>query len=281
MLVKSGVNKRNTIKKIGKAKADADYQINRKQKIAASRAYSKANYDLDPEKKKAASRTYSKASYSSEPGKKKAASRAYSKARYSIEPQKKNSSTRAYYSSKKESLCAFRRDKYALSEPKSVAKDAYIKDLKNSLLSNPEVKSKLIESFKKQLTVVKKVTGKAVCSVAAKKLVTKALQVRKEHAGSLLKVVKTVQSIQIKGAEDFGEGCHTVSTEPYFYDSAYEPLKRDYALPIDEYGKCVLANEITDDDKTTKRSSKPKPMKWACTIECKKLNDDEVRACHY
>ena len=37
-------------KKVGKAKANVDYQINRKQ-ITASRAYSKANYDLQPEKK--------------------------------------------------------------------------------------------------------------------------------------------------------------------------------------------------------------------------------------
>ena len=40
----------------------------------------------------------------------------------------------------------------------------------------------------------------------------------------------------------------------------------------------MLASEITDDDKATKGNSKPKPMKWACTIECKKLNDDEVHA---
>ena len=98
--------------------------------------------------------------------------------------------------------------------------------MKNSLLSNPEVKSKLIESFKKQQTVLKRVTGKAVCSVVAKRLVTKALQVRKEHAGSLLKIVRIVQSMQIKGAEYFGEGCHAASTEPYFHDSAYEPVKR-------------------------------------------------------
>ena len=84
--------------------------------------------------------------------------------------------------------------------------------------------------------------------------------------------------MQIKGAEDFGEGCHTASTEPYFYDSDYEPVKRDYALPIDECGKCVLANEITDDNKATEGSSKLKPMKWACTIEYKKLNDEEVHA---
>ena len=129
------------------------------------------------------------------------------------------------------------------SEPKLVSRKGYIKDLKSSLLSNPEVKSNVIKSFKKQQTVVKRVTGKTVCSVAAKSLVTKALQVRKEHAGSL-KIIGTVHSMQINGAEDFEEGCHTTSTEPYFYDSAYEPVKRDYALPIYECGKCMLANEI-------------------------------------
>ena len=80
----------------------------------------------------------------------------------------------------------------------SITREAYIKDLKNSLLSTPKVKSKyqlLIESFKKQQTIVKRVTGKAVCSVAAKRLVTKALQVRKEHAGSLLKIVRMVQNM--------------------------------------------------------------------------------------
>ena len=190
-----------------------------------------------------------------------------------LNQRKKNSSSCAYYSSKKESICAFKRDEYALSEPKSVTREAYIKDLTSSLVSNTKVKSNLIKSFKKQKTVVKRVTGKAVCSIAAKRLVNKALQVRKEHAGSLFKIVRTVQSMQINGAEDFREGCHTASTEPYFYDSPYKPVKRDYALPIDECGKCVVASEITDDDKTTKHTSKPKPMKWACTIEYKNLSD--------
>ena len=60
---------------------------------------------------------------------------------------RKKTSTHAYSSSKKKSLCIFRRDKYALSEPKSVAKDAHIKDLESSLLRNTKVKSKLIKSF--------------------------------------------------------------------------------------------------------------------------------------
>ena len=98
-------------------------------------------------------------SHSNQPEKKKAASRAYSKARYSIKPKIIKFSTHAYYFSKKESMCAFRRE-------------------------------------------------------------------NKERAGSLLKTVRTVQSMQIKGAEDFGESYHTASTEPYFYDSAYEPVMR-------------------------------------------------------
>ena len=48
-----------------------------------------------------------------------------------------------------------------------------------------------------------------------------------------------------------------------FYDSAYEPIKRNYVLQIDEDRKCVLASEITDDDKTDKHCSKPKPLKWS------------------
>ena len=192
---------KNKQKEYFKLKGKANYQKNQNKKKIASRAYSKASYSSEPEKKKAASRAYSKASYSSQPDKKKAASKAaynsrpekkkaasrayskaiyssrpekkkaasrtYSKARYSIEPGKKISSTRARYSSKRDSICAFQRDKYALSEPKSVTREAYIKDLKSSLLNNPEVKSKLIESFKKQQTVVKRVTGKAVCKCSS------------------------------------------------------------------------------------------------------------------
>ena len=84
--------------------------------------------------------------------------------------------------------------------------------------------------------------------------------------------------MQIKGAEDFGEGSHTASTEPYFYDSAYKPVKRNYALPIDECGKCILVDEIIPDNKSSKCSGKNQPMKWVCTSECKKLTDGEVHA---
>ena len=204
--------------------------------------------------------------------KKRQSSRAYLKLRYSQDPQTKKEASQKYCVSNKESVCSYKRDKCALSEPKPAAKDAYMNDLHSHMLGNTKAKAHLITAYKKKKiqSLINKVTGKAVCTIAAKRLLNKVLQVRKEHAGSLLKVIRTIQSMQIKGAEDFGEGNHTASTEPYFYDSAYKPVKRNYALPIDECGKCILVDEIIPDNKSSKCSGKNQPMKWVCTSECKK-----------
>ena len=67
---------------------------------------------------------------------------------------------------------------------------------------------------------------------------------RKEDAGSLLKMARSIQSLHIKGKQYFGESSHTASTKPYFYDSAYQLVKRPYAIPVDENGRCILAKEI-------------------------------------
>ena len=83
-----------------------------------------------------------------------------------------------------------------------------------------------------------------MCRVAAKKLLNKALQIRREHAGSLLKAARLVQSMELTDKNDFGEGCHMASTEPFFYDSAYKLVKREYALPIDTNGRCVTAKKV-------------------------------------
>ncbi len=86
--------------------------------------------------------------------------------------------------------------------------------------------------------------GRTACRIAAKRLCNKALQMRKEQAGSLLQSTRAIKSIQIKGSEDFGLGCHTASSEPYFYDSAYQPVKRDSAIPVSEDGKCITATAV-------------------------------------
>ena len=60
-----------------------------------------------------------------------------------------------------------------------------------------------------------------MCRVAAKKLLNKALEICREHAGSLLQAARLVQSMEITDKNDFSDGCHMASTEPFFYDSAY------------------------------------------------------------
>ena len=42
-----------------------------------------------------------------------------------------------------------------------------------------------------------------------------------EHAGSLLQAARLVQSMELTDKNDFGDGCHMASIEPFFYDSAY------------------------------------------------------------
>ena len=80
-------------------------KIQEKIKIAAW-ANSKAHYDKDPKSK----RTASRAQYSA-----------------NANPANKLSTMHAYTARNKGSLNAHRRDRYALSEPKPVTKEAYLK----------------------------------------------------------------------------------------------------------------------------------------------------------
>ena len=170
------------------------YQANIKNIRLAKRVYSKQQYSLDPEKKKAASRAYSKQQYNLNPDKKKAES----KARHNANRSAKNASSRAYHSKNKDSICALKRDRYALAEPKPDQVELYMKDIQNKMCSDAKTKRQLIKTFKELNNgFTRRVTGKAVSRVAAQKLLNVALQMRKEHAGSLLRITKTVQGIQI------------------------------------------------------------------------------------
>ena len=253
------------------------YRENSGEKRAASLAASKASYDANPKKKRAASkasydanpkkkRAASKASYDANPKKKRAASRAS----YDKNPKAKNKSSEAYYEDNKESLCANRRGRYALAEPKPDVKDMYLKAIQANLLGNSEARVQLIKAFKKQHeSLVKqthRVVGKTVCRLGANRLLNKALQMRKEQAGSLLKTTRSIQSLQMRVSEDFGEGCHTAATEPYYYDSAYQLVKRPYAIPIDKRGRCIVAQ--TDCAYKT----------WHCSSACKPVSEAEIDA---
>ena len=85
-----------------------------------------------------------------------------------------------------------------------------------------------------------------------------------------------MQSMELTDKNDFGDGCHMASTEPFFYDSAYKLVKREYALPIDTHGRCVIATKVCTSDEIPKKSAKEPPMKWECSSECKIPTDSDV-----
>ena len=153
----------------------------------------------------------------------------------------------------------------------------YVKEIQSQLLADAEARSQLSDSSPKMHINAKiHVSGRAMCRVAAKKLLNKALQICREHAGSLLQAARLVQTMELTDKNDFGAGCHMASTEPFFYDSAYKLVKREYALPIDTNGRCVIANKVCTSGETQRNSAKEPPMKWECSSECKILNNAEV-----
>ena len=89
-----------------------------------------------------------------------------------------------------------------------------------------------------------KVSVKAMCRVAAKTLLNKALQIRWEHVGSLLQAARLLQNMELTDKNYFSDGCHMASTEPFFYDSVYKLVKREYALPIDTNVRCIRAKNV-------------------------------------
>ena len=272
-----------------KATSRASYRTDPDKKKVASRAASRASYSTNPDKKKAASR----ASYSTNPDKKKAASRAS----YRVDPDRKRAAVRMYYArtaaaklkwykkyyqKHRGRICASKRGRYALAEPKPVAKEFYVKELQHLLLKDDEARVQLVKAYKRQYKSAAKrlppVMIKAVCRIAAKRLLNKVLQVRKEHAGSLLKTARVVSGLNIKGRDDFGEGCHTASSEPFYYDAAYQPVQRACVIPIDENGRCVVTNEISSSGNDTSKMKGKQPLKWCCSSECKTLTEAEVAA---
>ena len=277
-----------------KAASRASYSADPDNKKAASRA----SYSADPCKKRATSWAASRASYNTDPDKKKAASRAASRTKYRVNPDKKKALARMYYvkaarakvkwykkyyAKCKGRICASRRGRYVLAEPKPAEKEFYVKEIYHLLLNDNEARIQLMKAYKRQYKSAAKrlprVMMKAVCRIAAKRLLNKALQLRKEHVGILLKTTRAVNSLVINGRNDFGEGCHTASSEPYFYDSAYQPVERAYAIPIGEYGSCVVANEISStESECSKRKGKQQPVKWNCSSECKPVTEAEVAA---
>ena len=60
------------------------------------------------------------------------------------------------------------------------------------------------------------------------------------------------------------------SSEPYFYDESYAPIKRKNAVPVNDKGKYVVAEEVGKGSEATSQAKK-----WKCTSECKLPTSEE------
>ena len=174
---------------------------------------------------------------------------------------------RKYYARNRTSICASKRRRYNLAELKPCIQQQYVLAAKKALLHNKKVMKGVINYFKSQQEgafekMNKRSRTAAIAQVAAHRLIAKALQIRKQYVGLLLKTVKQVCGLHIKGQCDFGEGLHSVRSEPYYYEFIYYFEHKRSVFVVDSCGKCCQDIEVHDDstDKVWKCSSKCKPL---------------------
>ena len=67
-----------------------------------------------------------------------------------------------------------------------------------------------------------------------------------------------------------------MASEPFFYDSAYQHVKRDVSIPINEDDQCVVAENSHTDNKCCMCTCTEK--KWECSSQCEPVTDTLVDA---
>ena len=277
-------------------------------------------YELRKEERKASFSNYyhsrkesRMASFSKYYEARKQQKRAYGRAYYRAHKTERNAYDRVYYTANRNTrLRYFRkyhcvtkrvdvRSRYGLAQPTQPVIERYYRSSQANLQDDSAIKTTLIRQFKSQHSAAaanlsRKHLSTTVVRLAAKRLVSRTLQFRRKYVGLLLNSVKKAKSIQLRAQSDFGKGCHTKSTEPYFYEAAYLYI-RDSPIPVNEKGEGVVAEEFvgshTDSDSPEGAGPKGMPShcasdgsdkmpapgkKWECSKQCKPLTQFEVDA---
>ena len=139
-----------------------------------------------------------------------------------------------------------RRSRHTLSEPKLSIKYACIEQLRGKMLNDPCLVTKLCAWFtcvneKLAKGMSMKILCSTTCRIAAEKIVFSASEQRKKSAGELLSCLRSIKCMTFPH-NDFGEGIHTASSEPWFYDTAYNVIKHPNAIPVhDVIGVCFTS----------------------------------------
>ena len=83
--------------------------------------------------------------------------------------------------------------------------------------------------------------SRTACRFAANRLVNKALHVREEHAGNLLKATREIKCLSIKGEKDFGDTIHSDKMPPRCVLSGLQT--RDIPAPLAKLDRLSRSNE--------------------------------------
>ena len=120
--------------------------------------------------------------------------------------------------------------------------------------------------------VLTRTASEAVAKICTNALVSKALSLRRIHAGLIMKGVHSINALSFSHSNvESWERYHTVGSEPYFYDSSYTPVKHIQAIPVDQHGRCVVSKEIGTSNLMSMR-----PIKWQCASECRQPSKEEI-----
>ena len=92
----------------------------------------------------------------------------------------------------------------------------------------------------------------------------------KHNAGKLLGAIAKIKELSIT-CDEIGDQGHGASSEPYSYETAYAPVERQSAIAVNDCGRCVVAEEVLDED----GNPYERPL-WKCTEEYKHPTEDEV-----
>ena len=107
-----------------------------------------------------------------------------------------------YYAKHRAQYCAGMRQRYDLAEPKLYIQHQYVTEVCRSVFRNKKVVSLPEKAFTEKYESVASDMTRATCkrviaSIAAKRLVNRALRLRKHYAGSLLRSIRSITKIVV------------------------------------------------------------------------------------
>ena len=103
-----------------------------------------------------------------------------------------------------------------MKPPSDCEVEKYVDKVLDEIFTKKIDKDKIIANIAKDMHISAR--WKPACRIVAKKIVRNSLALRRKLVGELLKVVRSVGQHTFS-EEMFEEGSHTVSSEPYFWET--------------------------------------------------------------